>query len=202
MVIHCLLLPKFAVQYNPRLCQNGGIARTFTHVKISTFTVVRYLSSISSELSIIYIYWIARGINQNWMNKHIQIPQTGYAGLILCGTAVATVLYYIAGQRNLEVYTDREGFHLKIKLHVANLTHYSWLPSDGKHVFQWEKNCALRWCYDNVLGFILKSMFLILCWKPCSPISTTFFLNFELNLSALFTLDPNMKKKKCKSCGL
>ena len=36
ILIHCLLLPKFAVRerYNPCICQNGGIAGTFTHVNI------------------------------------------------------------------------------------------------------------------------------------------------------------------------
>ena len=41
MLICCLLLPKYAVgeNYNPCMCQNGGIAQTFTLVKISMFTV-------------------------------------------------------------------------------------------------------------------------------------------------------------------
>ena len=38
----CLLLPKFAIceSFNPCICQNGGIAGTFKHAKISTVTVV------------------------------------------------------------------------------------------------------------------------------------------------------------------
>ena len=39
MLIHCSLLPNFAVceSYNPEICQNGGIGRTFTHTKIQKY---------------------------------------------------------------------------------------------------------------------------------------------------------------------
>ena len=51
MLIHCSLLPKFAVResYNPHICQNDGIARTFTHTKIFIFTVYIF-SQVQSHL--------------------------------------------------------------------------------------------------------------------------------------------------------